>query len=97
MEKTLESWLGDQVRRSGGIWLKWVSPGCTGVPDRILIAPGGIVAFVEMKQPGGKVGKRQAYMINLLTHLGCKAYVIYDKEQARAMLREVLPDAVQTS
>lgn len=95
MEKDLEAWVGREVRRRGGLWLKWVSPGCTGVPDRILIAEGGRIAFVEMKQAGGKLSRRQAYMRDVLRGYGFMAYVVYDKEQARAMLREVLPDAVQ--
>ena len=31
---------------------KWVSPSCIGVPDRILIFPFGLVAFLELKAPG---------------------------------------------
>ena len=89
MEKDLEAWVGRAVRKRGGLWLKWVSPGCVGVPDRILAMPGGKVAFVEMKQPGGKVSERQRYMLNLLSRIGCKTYVIYTREEACAMLREV--------
>ena len=94
MEKDLEAWTGREVRRRGGLWLKWVSPGCSGVPDRILIAPGGKVAFVEMKQKGGKVSQRQRYVLSLLTRMGCQAYVVFTKEEVRGMLQEVMGDAV---
>lgn len=94
MEKTLEAYVGREVRRLGGLWLKWVSPGCVGVPDRILIMPGGCIAFVEMKQPGGRVSRRQSYMLDLLRRLGCRTYTVFDKDQAHAMLREVMPDEV---
>ena len=93
MEKDLEAWVGRQVRRRGGLWLKWTSPGCTGVPDRILIAPGGKVAFVEMKQQGGVVSKRQRYMLDLLKRLGCQAYVVFTREDAMG----VIADAFQTA
>lgn len=89
MEKDLEAYVGRAVRKRGGLWLKWVSPGCCGVPDRILAMPGGKVAFVEMKQMGGVVSKRQRYMLNLLSRLGFRTYVIYTKDEALAMLREV--------
>lgn len=94
MEKDLEAYVGRQVRKHGGLWLKWVSPGCTGVPDRILAMPGGRAAFVEMKQEGGRVSRRQAYMLNKLHGMGFPTYVIFNKDQAHAMLREVMGDEV---
>lgn len=32
---------------------KWVSPGTTGLPDRILVRDDGTVTFVEFKHPNG--------------------------------------------
>lgn len=94
LEKDLEAWVGRRVRKVGGLWLKWVSPGCVGVPDRILITQGGVVAFVEMKQESGRLSKRQQFVCGKLRSLGCRVYVIYNKEQALDMLREVMPDEV---
>ena len=50
LEREIERKAGERVKAAGGLWLKWVSPGMAGVPDRILIAPGGRVVFVELKQ-----------------------------------------------
>lgn len=96
IEKDLEAWVGRQVRKAGGLWLKWVSPGYVGVPDRILIAPGGLVAFVEMKQESGRLSRRQHYVCGMLRAMGCRVYVIYNKKQALDMLREVMPDEVHS-
>jgi hypothetical protein len=97
MEKDLEAKVGRWVKRLGGLWLKWVSPGFTGVPDRILIAQGGRIAFVEMKQESGKLMKRQRFVADLLRRFGFRVYTVYTEEQARAMLREVMPDEVHTA
>lgn len=90
MEKDLEAKVGRWVTRRGGLWLKWVSPGFTGVPDRILLAPGGIVAFVEMKQETGRLSKRQHFVCGLLRRLGFRVYQIFNEDEARQMLREVI-------
>lgn len=92
MEKDLEAKVGRWVKRRGGLWLKWVSPGFTGVPDRILFVPGGRVVFVEMKQKTGRLMKRQRLVGDMLRRLGCTVYQVFTDEQARQMLREVMPD-----
>lgn len=72
-EKEIEKYLVDTVAGMGGKALKFVSPGCTGVPDRVVILPGGKVGFLELKAPGGKPRKEQAYRIRQLRGLGCVA------------------------
>ena len=39
-EREIEKYLVDRVKGMGGMALKFVSPGCTGVPDRLVILPG---------------------------------------------------------
>lgn len=51
-EKTIEAKLVKNVRSMGGLALKFSSPGFDGVPDRLLLLPGGRIAFVELKAPG---------------------------------------------
>ena len=72
-ERELEKYLVDIVTGMGGKAFKFVSPGCTGVPDRIVILPGGIVGFLELKALGEKPRKEQAYRIRQLRALGCRA------------------------
>lgn len=72
-EREIEKYLVDIVTGMGGKALKFVSPGCTGVPDRIVILPGGKVGFLELKAPGEKPRKEQAYRLRQLRALGCRA------------------------
>ena len=53
-EKSVEQKLVRAVRVAGGIAPKFVSPGFDGMPDRIVILPGGKIGFVEVKAPGKK-------------------------------------------
>ena len=47
-EKFIEQKLRNAVKLRGGAALKFVSPGVNGVPDRIILMPGGCVAFAEL-------------------------------------------------
>ena len=51
-ESTVEHRLVTEVKKRGGIALKFVSPGIDGVPDRLVLLPDGKFAFVEVKAPG---------------------------------------------
>lgn len=53
-ESSVESHLRKQVKDAGGRAFKWVSPGNNGVPDRIVLFPGSVTIFVELKAPGKK-------------------------------------------
>ena len=75
-EKEVEKALIKAVRKSGGICLKFVSPGWSGAPDRICLWPGGRVAFVETKRPGAKPRQLQERRLCQLRRLGFIAAVI---------------------
>lgn len=83
-EKTVEAALREAVEDEGGLCLKWVCPGHTGVPDRIILFPGGVIAFVELKRPGAKVkaGGLQEWWREKLAGLGFPCYEISTVEQA---------------
>ena len=57
LEKVIERKLRDGVKKlgRGAKCLKFESPGTSGVPDRMILLPGGRIVFVELKQ----VGKRE--------------------------------------
>ena len=80
LEKDIERKLVDMVRRHGGLCLKWICPGWAGVPDRIVLLPGGRVIFVELKRPkGGVVSSRQKWWANKLKTLSFRHYYIYNQ------------------
>lgn len=67
----------------GALVLKFVSPGCAGVPDRIVVRPGGTVEFVELKRPGEKPRPLQRAMFAKLAERGCEVSVVDSAEAAR--------------
>lgn len=80
LEKEIEKKLTNIVKRHGGLCLKWVCPGWSGVPDRIVLLPGGKVIFVELKRPkGGVISKRQIWWAHKLTMLGFDHFYLYDE------------------
>lgn len=85
-EKQLEQKLVKAVKEVGGLALKFVSPGYDGVPDRLLLFPGGKMAFVEVKAPGSKPRPLQRKRHETLRRLGFKVYVLDDERQIAAVI-----------
>ncbi len=69
--------------------MKFVSPGQDGVPDRIVVMPGGRVYFVELKTETGKLSRIQKYQLKRLTDLGQICSVIYGKEGVKEFLKDL--------
>ena len=70
LEKEIEKKLREPVKALGGLCLKLVCPGFTGVPDRLILLPGGHIVFVETKAPGKRERPRQDYVQGLLAQMG---------------------------
>jgi len=90
-EKYIEQKLIKAVKVAGGLALKFMSPGYNGVPDRLILLPGGIVAFAEIKASGSKPRPLQERRHEMLRQLGFKVYVIDDESQIGGMLDEIRP------
>lgn len=75
-EKFIEEKLKKAVKEKGGLCLKFVSPGFYGVPDRIILMPGGIMAFAELKAPGKKLRPLQERRKRQLESLGFSVFCI---------------------
>ena len=79
LEKDIEAKLRKRVEALGGRCLKWTCPGWRGVPDRIVLMPGGRIYFVETKRPkGGKLGPLQTKWNEWLTALGFHVRTVWD-------------------
>lgn len=94
-EAQLERKLCQQVKAIGGRALKFVSPGTAGVPDRIILLPGGVVCFAELKKPGGRIRVLQTYRIKQLRELGFRVFIVDSPEAIHAFidfLKEGLTD-----
>lgn len=88
-EKQIERKLVSEVKKRGGIAPKWVSPGLDGVPDRILLFGGGVLAFVELKAPGRKLRPLQIRRKEQLEALGFKVYCIDSINMIGGILDEI--------
>jgi hypothetical protein len=93
-EKQIERKLVDKARAAGGIAPKFVSPGLDGMPDRLLLFPGGRLAFAEVKAPGEKPRPLQTARHRLLTRLGFKVYVLDNPERIDEIITEVTGDGI---
>ena len=89
LEKTIERKLTVAVKKAGGIAVKFVSPSFDGMPDRLVLLPDGLTAFVELKAPGKRPRPLQEARHRLLRSLGFKVYVIDKPEQIGGMLDEL--------
>lgn len=78
LEKDIERQLREGVILLGGLCLKMVCPGFTGVPDRMVIMPGGRICFVELKRPGKVERQRQLFVQAKLRRMGCTVFSAVD-------------------
>lgn len=85
LEKQIEAYLRDKVKKLGGIAYKFTSPGNRGVPDRICLFP-GVVAFVEVKNERGVLSALQKYEMQRIKALGLKHFVLWSKEDVDAFI-----------
>ena len=92
-EKTIETKLVQAVRAKGGLAPKFTSPGFDGVPDRLVLLPGGKVAFIELKAPGKTLRPLQVRRKRQLEALGFSVYCIDRPEQLETVLQEIGGDA----
>ena len=88
-EGAIERYLRAQVTKRGGRSFKFESPSQRGVPDRIVVAPGGQVWFVEVKAPKGELSALQKIMIEALEDYGANVAVVYSKEDVNALLNKI--------
>lgn len=95
LEKDIEQKLIKMVKRHGGRCPKWVSPGWSGVPDRLVLLPGGRIIFVETKRPkGSRVAALQKKWKAWLEELGFVhrfAFTLEDLRDLELLIRQTAP------
>ena len=88
-ESAVERKLVAEVKKRGGLAVKFVSPGLDGVPDRLVLFPGGKMAFVELKAPGKNMRPIQERRARQLTALGFRVYCVDNNEMIGGVLDEI--------
>jgi hypothetical protein len=74
LEIKVEDHLKDEAKRHGGYAIKFIPAVLLGFPDRMVLLPGGKIAFIELKRPGKEPRKAQWVWINRLRRLGFEAH-----------------------
>ena len=75
-ESKIERALVDAVKKKGGIAFKFTSQTMNGVPDRLVLLPGGQIGFVELKAPGKQLRLLQKKRKAQLEALGFSVFVV---------------------
>ena len=75
-EKEIEEKFRVAVKQAGGKAYKLTSPGNGGMPDRLVVMPGGRIGFVEVKASGKHPTPLQGKRIQELEGLGCRVLVL---------------------
>ena len=88
-EYAIEKHLVRKAQARGGVCLKFTSPGTAGVPDRIVILPGGKIGFAELKARGKKPRLVQRAVLRVLYRLGCRVAAVDNKKSAEGFIRRL--------
>lgn len=88
-ESAIESYLFRRVKAKGGRACKFVSPGFAGVPDRVVLAPGGKIVFAELKRAGEDMTPLQKKRKREFEQLGFKVYCLDSRQAVDQFIREV--------
>jgi hypothetical protein len=88
LEKNIEAHLVKRVKEIGGIAYKFVSPAHRGVADRVVCLPNGVVWFVELKAPGGRLSPLQKVFEDDMARLRQRYVCLWSKEQVDVWVKE---------
>ena len=88
-EKGIETKLRDAVKTLKGLAIKIYCLSFTGLPDRIVLMPGGRIWFVELKAPGKKPSPQQLLVHGLLRKLGFEVWVIDTREILQEFINRI--------
>lgn len=89
IEKYLERKLREEIKNRGGWALKFHCLSFTGMPDRMVLMPGGKIWFVELKDRGVKPSSRQRLVHGQLTARGFRVRVVDSPEALSALMGEI--------
>lgn len=80
LEREIERYLVERVAAIGGVAYKFTSASNRGVFDRIVVMPGGVVWFVELKSATGRLSKLQQRFQAQMIALGQRNIVLASKD-----------------
>jgi len=87
-EIEIEKYLMKRVKDKGGLCWKFTS-GLAGMPDRIVMFPGGKLGFLEVKKPGSLPRALQIKRITQINRLGFFSTWVDTKQKVDEVLNEI--------
>ena len=88
LERNVEGYLRRQVEKRGGRCYKFIPDIGNGMPDRIIVLPGGILVWVETKNGERKNARMlQKVQHRKLRSLGQRVEIAHTKAQVDALMR----------
>jgi hypothetical protein len=97
MEHYTEQHCRGLAKQHGCILLKLSPFGMAGIPDRILLAPGGRLMFIEFKAPGRYLKPLQRWWREELTRMGFRVEICRATVEFHALLDSLLKTDQTTS
>lgn len=89
-ESEIERYLRRQVEARGGRCVKFNPENNRGWPDRIVLLPGGVLVWVELKRPkGGVIAPAQYVAHEDLRRLGQHVCVVRTQEEVDRLIEEI--------
>ncbi|WP_301396304.1 VRR-NUC domain-containing protein [uncultured Alistipes sp.] len=88
-ESSIEKYLVRRVTEAGGLAIKLPATFKAGLPDRLVLLPGGRAAFVELKAPGAKPRPLQERVHEILRGLGFRVEVADTYESIRTFIKSL--------
>ncbi len=86
-EASLERWLRKVVAERKGRCIKLLQN--NGIPDRLVLLPGGKVVFVELKTPLNDLQPLQTWWMQKIMDLGFEATCVNSKESIIKLLNRL--------
>ena len=83
-ERDIEEAFVKAVKEKGGMAVKLSAQWLAGIPDRLVLMPGGKCCFAELKRTGEKPRPIQIRRAKQLRALGFDVYVIDSRAKIRA-------------
>lgn len=89
-EKLIEKTLNAEVKSLGGWSLKLLCQFVTGLPDRLVLLPGGVIFFIEVKSTGKTASPVQKLVHKRLRRMGFTVHVVDSLKQLYEILNNLL-------
>ena len=86
-ETSIERHLAERVRRVDGVAIKLL-PTIAGIPDRMVLLPGGRIRFVELKTKIGRVRPIQQVWLARFEKLGFPVTILRSIEEVDRWVQE---------